>query len=553
MKLLLIFIPFSFCSSIHKILFEHLLGRYNRISFPPGLLGNRTIRIEFKLRLDQIVDVHEKDQVLTVKGTLEHYWFDSRLSWNPDEFGNVTLMHFPGEMLWLPDIILYNNAHGSPWVAQTTQVDVTYDGRVTWQPPVVYDAFCNINIEWYPYDTQTCELKFGSWTYPGSQLNLVHLSTDIVNQTIDEKGENVWKVENGVDLMSYQESVEWDLLSVEGVRHKKWYTCCDYPTIDITYYLIIRRKKLFYTVNLMVPCVSLASLTLWVFYLPCESHQKIQLCISVLVTLTVYFLMLIDIIPPTSIVTPLILKYLSFTMIMVSLSVTSTVIIQNIHYRTYYQPMPEFIKRIFIEKLGNKLLITRKIQAANYHRSAQHVKQVNALSAMNILEKHFQKTLFDLEMATFTKTKKPKPPRTVNQIFMELPMMARSKSVKIRKASVKLVKNRVRRLLSSDMTDDAQEAECKPEKVEDSDPDREKLRKAERNVHFIAKTLTDARKREEAEADWQFVGMVIDRILLIFFSITIAVSTVLLAIASPSMFDDRKPLGVQNNYFEPAF
>uniref|UniRef100_A0A1I7T0Z9 Neur_chan_memb domain-containing protein n=1 Tax=Caenorhabditis tropicalis TaxID=1561998 RepID=A0A1I7T0Z9_9PELO len=213
--------------------------------------------------------------------------------------------------------------------------------------------------------------------------------------------------------------------------------------------------------------------------------------------------MLIDIIPPTSIVTPLILKYLSFTMVMVALSVTFTVFVQNIHYRAHYQEMPPFVKKWFIEKLGKQLLINRKTEEAQFHRTAQHVKQVNALSAMNILEKQFQKTLFELEIATMTRKNAspiPKPVKTVNSLFLELPMLNRSVSVKIRKPSVKAVKNRVRRLLSIDTTDEGrgkEQEEISPETSKDTDPDREKLRKAERNIHFIAKTLTDERKAQE--------------------------------------------------------
>lgn len=126
-------------------------------------------------------------------------------------------------------------------------------------------------------------------------------------------------------------------------------------------------------------------------------------------------------------------------------------------------------------------------------------------------------------------------------------MLNRSVSVKIRKPSVKAVKNRVRRLLSIDMSDDARGKEAEdvsPETVKDSDPDREKLRKAERNVHFIAKTLTDERKAQEAEADWQFVSLVIDRLLLIIFAITITIGTVLTIVSAPTMLDNREPITI---------
>lgn len=46
---------------------------------------------------------------------------------------------------------------------------------------------------------------------------------------------------------------------------------------------------------------------------------------------------------------------------------------------------------------------------------------------MSILEKHFQKTIFDIEMST---KKKAKPMKTINSMFMELPLLARSRSVR---------------------------------------------------------------------------------------------------------------------------
>lgn len=122
----------------------------------------------------------------------------------------------------------------------------------------------------------------------------------------------------------------------------------------------MRRKTLFYTVNLIIPCVALTFLTVLVFYLPSDSGEKVRLfkksigcvlspgnrlntknisiyqvtlCISILVSLTVFFLLLAEIIPPTSLAVPLLGKYLLFTMILVSLSVWTTVCVLNIHFR----------------------------------------------------------------------------------------------------------------------------------------------------------------------------------------------------------------------------
>lgn len=47
--------------------------------------------------------------------------------------------------------------------------------KVFWEPPAIYKSSCEINVEYFPYDEQTCFMKFGSWTYNGAQVDLRHL------------------------------------------------------------------------------------------------------------------------------------------------------------------------------------------------------------------------------------------------------------------------------------------------------------------------------------------------------------------------------------------
>ena len=44
---------------------------------------------------------------------------------------------------------------------------------------------------------------------------------------------------------------------------------------DITFMMTLRRKTLFYTVNLIIPCVGISFLTVLVFYLPSDSGEKV--------------------------------------------------------------------------------------------------------------------------------------------------------------------------------------------------------------------------------------------------------------------------------------
>ena len=63
------------------------------------------------------------------------------------------------------------SADGSYEVTLMTKATVLWNGAVIWQPPAIYKSSCAIDVEFFPYDIQTCMLKVGSWTYDGFQVD----------------------------------------------------------------------------------------------------------------------------------------------------------------------------------------------------------------------------------------------------------------------------------------------------------------------------------------------------------------------------------------------
>lgn len=39
---------------------------------------------------------------------LQQEWNDYKLRWNPEDYENVTSIRIPSEIIWRPDIVLYN-------------------------------------------------------------------------------------------------------------------------------------------------------------------------------------------------------------------------------------------------------------------------------------------------------------------------------------------------------------------------------------------------------------------------------------------------------------
>uniref|UniRef100_A0A3B5MSJ1 Uncharacterized protein n=1 Tax=Xiphophorus couchianus TaxID=32473 RepID=A0A3B5MSJ1_9TELE len=170
---------------------------------------------------------------------------------------------------------------------------------------------CNVDVRWFPFDIQKCELKFGSWTYDGWLLDL---------QMTD------------ADISGYMPNGEWDLIGVPGTRNEVFYDCCKEPYPDVTFVITIRRRTLYYALNLLIPCVLLSSMTLLIFVLPADSGEKISLGITVLLSLTVFMLLVAEIMPATSDSVPLIGQYFASIMIIVGMSVIATVVVLQYHH-----------------------------------------------------------------------------------------------------------------------------------------------------------------------------------------------------------------------------
>ncbi|CAI9731357.1 acetylcholine receptor subunit alpha-like 1 isoform X2 [Octopus vulgaris] len=490
-----------------KRLYDDLLRKrgYNKLIRP---VGNNTDKLTVKLgiRLSQMIDVDEKNQIMTTNVWLRQEWQDLKLRWNPKEYGGVNRLYVPSVELWLPDIVLYNNADGNYEVTLMTKATLHPDGRVVWEPPAIYKSSCTIDVEFFPFDIQLCTMKFGSWTYDGNQVDLVHICAP------NEQGETV--IKRGMDLRELYRSVEWDILDVPAKKNEKRYLCCPEPYPDITFNITMRRKTLFYTVNLIIPCVSISFLTVLVFYLPSDSGEKITLCISILLSLTVFFLLLAEIIPPTSIVVPLIGKYLLFTMILVTLSIIVTVVVLNVHFRSpWTHTMSPWVRRVFLSILP-KLLIMRRPNLEYDKSSRASVRTCNGIEVKdgtsslgsigvrdNVTNKAYQRIA-----RRAVNTESPLPPSAFGRFPYEEALVSESSSS---------MKQRV-------MAEDIQEA------ID--------------GVTFIAEHLKNEDQCGSIQEDWKYVAMVLDRLFLWIFTTACVVGTFGIILQAPTLYDNREPL-----------
>lgn len=197
-------------------------------------------------------------------------WNDPKLRWSPADYNNLTKMHFDPKEVWMPDVLLYNSASGhSIDYYDNTQLLVQSNSSVLWVPPSRLEAYCSIDLSYWPYDEHNCTLVMGSWTYDAHQLN-------IKAQPIE------------TDLLEV--NYEWELVASDWMRQEIIYECCPEPYASVHFEFHVRRRSALYRAMVVTPASVVILLALVCFWLPVGSGEKILLN-GVNVLLVVSFLL----------------------------------------------------------------------------------------------------------------------------------------------------------------------------------------------------------------------------------------------------------------------
>ncbi|CAF1136037.1 unnamed protein product [Rotaria sp. Silwood1] len=308
-------------------LFYTILTAYEK-AVRPLKKSSEAVVVKLGITLTQILDIDERNQIMTTNIWLDQEWNDAYLKWNPKHFGGLKKIRIPCRLIWLPDIVLYNSAEDYTQGYMQSLAMIDYNGTVFWPPIVKFRSTCKIDITWFPFDDQLCFLKFGSWTYDSTQLILTNRSANI-------------------DMSNYVDNGEWKLLTSWTVLSTITYSCCEETYHDLKFYFHIRRRTLYYTFNVIIPCIMLSGLTCLTFYLPTESGEKVSLGLTVLLSFSVFMLVIAESMPATSEFIPLIGIYFILVMGLTSLSVLLAVILLNVHlYGSSLKPVPNRLRSL---------------------------------------------------------------------------------------------------------------------------------------------------------------------------------------------------------------
>ncbi|KAM5138156.1 5-hydroxytryptamine receptor 3E-like [Mantella aurantiaca] len=104
-------------------------------------------------------------QTITLIGNLLMQWPNEFISWNPDLYCGIEELYISRNKLWQPDLYIYELIENDDKSQKYTHLVVSYMGMITDVRSIRTVASCKLNMYKFPFDTQVCTLTFSSYIY----------------------------------------------------------------------------------------------------------------------------------------------------------------------------------------------------------------------------------------------------------------------------------------------------------------------------------------------------------------------------------------------------
>lgn len=351
---------------------EDLLENYDR-KVRPVLRGKKHVVVQFALRVSRLVKVDSQEQLVVLDTWVTQDWKNEFLTWNISDYGDVDRVHFGPDEIWVPDIALFNNGDDEINLAGgpskfVTDVAVNHEGKCTWSGPATFKVNCEMKVDQWPFDEQDCKLSFGSYTY-GLNLLTIKLFKDISKFT-----------------NRFVESGNWQILEITPeISETDHGECCRFNFSEVVYTLKMKRKSLYYTFYLTIPCVILTILALSSFLIHVESGERIGFVTTVLLAMTVFLLFIPSFLPVTSDGLPILGVLLEGTMIIITLVLFANIFILWVYFREGTPPdWVQKISRFFGRRKGRNSQQVHAAESENLHHGL--VKSTASMTGIEMAE-----------------------------------------------------------------------------------------------------------------------------------------------------------------------
>ncbi|XP_070708439.1 5-hydroxytryptamine receptor 3A-like [Pempheris klunzingeri] len=266
--------------------------------------------VQLDIFLYAILAVIEKTQTFIPFLWATMIWSNERISWDPAQFCGISHISIPRDMLWRPDLFLYEmiEKDDSPL---NPYMYVSHDGMITSEEDMKVVSTCKMDVHKFPFDTQRCNITIGSAIHYIDEIRLLPSSN---SSRATQFSREVMKTQG-----------EWEFLQLSVTSSN--FTFHNRQWEQLIYTFTIRRRPLLHVINFLLPILFFLSLDLASFFIADHRGEKLGFKVTVLLAISVLLLILNDILPAMSNKTPLIATYCIVIFALMLLSLLETILV----------------------------------------------------------------------------------------------------------------------------------------------------------------------------------------------------------------------------------
>ena len=137
----------------------------------PVLNHSLPVKVEMGIAVKNLEEFNQKVETLKLNLWLRMNWKNEYMVWNETEYG-VDFLSINKNQVWVPDIELLNAASLPEIYTLKGGMYLYSDGSMMYSRPGIFKFSCNLKLEKFPYDTQTCKFIFSPWINSNKYLEL---------------------------------------------------------------------------------------------------------------------------------------------------------------------------------------------------------------------------------------------------------------------------------------------------------------------------------------------------------------------------------------------
>ena len=322
---------------------------YNKLIEPiPDYTFRKIIYVDMSLY--GINSVDELGHKLVTSAQLSILWIDHNLVWDAPSNNGIYHFFYRQTEIWRPAIALVNGFSKLKELGDSfLEVSIAYDGIVYWKPFEVFESKCAVDIHYFPYDTQTCELKFEVWMNYNLQLYLGS---------------------TGIDTNFYNPNDEWEVVST--------YTRQDDDTTAV-FGIHLKRNPGYYMLSIVLPILFLSLLEVFTFVLPSDAGEKMGYSVTVFLAFAVFLTIVSNSLPVSS--TPSLLSVYLIYLLANGVAIIIALAFQlRVHHYDDKKPIPVWIKKVV--RTIKRFSIRKCCSCCCYRQKRNKIKTVDVQEAI---------------------------------------------------------------------------------------------------------------------------------------------------------------------------